>query len=86
MKVHELFDNLNYSGHFICYSACDGRILFRTFGKKYKKYLYKEIERLWVSIETDNSKYSDKSVAFATLCFYVTPLEEDLPKRLQNLR
>lgn len=85
MRVCDLFDELHYSGHFICYSACDGRVLFRTFGKKYKKYLQKEISRIWVSIETDKNKYSDKAIGYATLCFYVTPLFEDLPKRLQNI-
>lgn len=84
MKVYELFDELHFSDHFICYSSCDGRVLFKTYGKKYKKYLNNKINKMWVSIITDTHKYSHKNIGYATLCFSVTPLEEDLPKRLRG--
>lgn len=84
MRVCDLFDELHYNGKFICYSSCDRRISFRTFGKKYKKYIHQPVNKVWVSIETDRSEYSDRNIGYATLCFYVTPFDEDLPKRLQK--
>ena len=86
MRVCDLFDELHYNGQFICYSSCDGRILFRTFGKKYKEYLHQTVNKTWVSIETNRGEYSDRNIGYATLCFYVTPLNKDLPKKMQQIK